>query len=962
MISTRTSIRAGVAAFALVTGMTAVPALAQTAPSETSTNIADTDAVAEGDIVVTGSRIRRDPTDQPSPVITVDEQAIARTGLSSIADTLQRIPSSAGGLNTKFNNSGNFGNPPDGGGVGAGSAAIDLRYLGAKRTLVLVDGLRYVNGASASGIPASVDLNSIPDVMIGRVEVLQSGASPLYGSDAIAGVVNIITKSTQDGFRAQAQYGQFLKENDGETQNYQLSWGNGSSAPVDFVAGGFYIKQQSVSARDRDISQFPNPGQTSCADAIGGCSSYTPLGRFLVNGQNLTLRAPVSGRRAVYDPTLATGDFKAFTAADRFNFAPFNYFLTPSERYGGFINTRAEFSDALNLRVKAVYNRRNSQNQAAFLPLPIGPDAGGGPLTRTISIDVTNPFNPFGRTLNGGGNGQPATYSAIFRRLVEAGQRTYSQTVDTVSLTGTLDGKFELLGRNWYWDASAVLGYNDAKQLFTGNVNVARLQQALGPISQCTAPCVPLNVFGGVGTITPEMLGFIGFDERSRSSQTLNDYTANLSGELFDLPGGPVGIAIGYEHRFQRGSFDPDPIIQAGLGADIPAQAARGQFNVDEIYGEIRLPILKDVPFFSSLELNGAVRHSDYSTFGGNTTLTGGALWKPVSDLLLRGSYAESVRAPSIGELFGAQSRFDQSLADPCSNVAGSPYRASATVRTNCTADGVPASGSYAEPAGQLPVLTGGNTALQPEKSRTLLFGTVYSPRWARGGFLNALSLEFNYYDVKVRDAIAGIPADVLLNRCAFNADALSCAATTRTANGFVSAISGLLLNTGGIRTRGIDGTFNVRTSQTGAGVFGLSVIGNYLLRYQETVPATNGSTTTRYTGFERGSPDQAYPRFKGLATIDWAVGPVTASFTGRFIDNVVEIQNGTELKERLYGDVQFVFRPSFMEQRLALTLGINNVFDKDPPACFSCSLNNYDPTTYDVPGRFGYVRLSYGL
>ena len=928
MISTKTTIRAGVAALALVTG----------------------------------SRIRRDPLDQPSPVITVDEQAIARTGLSSIADTLQRIPSSAGGLNTKFNNSGNFGNPPDGGGVGAGSAAIDLRYLGAKRTLVLVDGLRYVNGASASGIPASVDLNSIPDVMIGRVEVLQSGASPLYGSDAIAGVVNIITKSTQDGFRAQAQYGQFLEQEDGRTQNYQISWGNGSDSAVDFVAGGFYIKQESVSARDRTISQFPNPGQTSCADAIGGCSSYTPLGRFLVNGQNLTLRAPVTGRRPVYDPTLTGGDFRAFTAGDRFNFAPFNYFLTPSERYGGFVNARAELTEAINFRLKAVYNRRNSQNQAAFLPLPLGPDAGGGPLTRIISIDATNPFNPFGRTLSGGGDGQPATYSAIFRRLVEAGQRTYSQTVDTMQVTGTFDGRFELFGRNWYWDASAVVGHNDADQLFTGNVNVARLQQALGPVGQCTGSCVPLNVFGGLGSITPEMLDFIGFDERSRSSQKLNDYTVNLSGELFDLPGGPVGIAVGYEHRYQFGSFTPDPIIQAGLGADIPAQAARGSFNVDEVYGEIRLPILKDVPFFSSLEVNGAVRHSDYSTFGGNTTLTGGALWKPVADLLLRGSYAESVRAPSIGELFGAQSRFDQSLADPCSNVAGSPYRTNATVRTNCAADGVPANGSYAEPAGQLPVLTGGNSALQPEKARTLLFGGVYSPRWARGGVLNALSLELNYYDVKVRDAIAGIPADVLLNRCAFNADALSCAATTRTANGFVSAISGLLLNTGGIQTRGIDGTFNLRTAQTGAGVFGLSVIGNYLLRYQETVPATNGSTTTSYTGFERGSPDQAYPRFKGLATIDWAVGPVTASITGRYIDNVVEIQNGTELKERLYGDAQFVFRPSFLEQRLALTLGVNNLFDTDPPACFSCSLNNYDPTTYDVPGRFGYLRLSYGL
>ncbi|WP_375429109.1 TonB-dependent receptor domain-containing protein [uncultured Sphingomonas sp.] len=961
MIISRTMAMSGGALLAIAVGCHAAPTRAQIAPAEASPNIADDIAPGE-DVIVTGSRIRRDPTDQPSPVVTVDEQAIARTGLSSIADTLQRIPSSAGGLNTKNNNSGNFGNPPDGGGVGAGSATIDLRYLGARRTLVLVDGLRYVNGASASGIPGSVDLNSIPDVMIGRVEVLQSAASPLYGSDAIAGVVNIITRSTQDGFRAQAQYGQYLKENDGDTQNYQLSWGNGSAERVDLVAGAFYVKQGSVSAADRDISQFPNPGQTSCGDPIGGCSSFTPLGRFLVNNQNLTLRGPVTGRRSVYDPTLAGGDFRGFTNGDRFNFAPFNFFLTPNERYGGFVNARAELSDAVNLRIKAIYNRRTSQNQAAFLPLPIGPDAGGGPQTRTISIDATNPFNPFGRTLSGGGDGQPASYSAIFRRLVEAGQRTYSQTVDTMTVTGTLDGRFQMFDRNWFWDASAVLGYNDAKQVFTGNVNIERVQQALGPINQCTGTCVPLNLFGGVGSITPEMLGFIGFDERARSSQRLTDYTANLSGQLFDLPGGPVGIAVGYEHRDQFGSFTPDPLIQAGLGADIPAQAARGRFNVDEVYGEVRLPILRDVPFFSSLEMNGAVRYSDYSTFGGNTTLTGGALWKPVPDLLLRGSYAESVRAPSIGELFGAQSRFDQSLADPCSNVAGSAFRNNATARTNCIADGVPANGSYAEPAGQLPVITGGNAELQPETARTLLFGGVYSPGWARGGFADALSLEVNYYDIKVKDAIAGIPANVLLNRCALGADALSCAATTRTANGFISAINGLLLNTGGIRTKGIDATFNFRTADTGAGVFGLAVIGNYLLRYQETVPATNGTTTTRYTGTERGSPDQAYPRFKGLATIDWAVGPVTASVTGRFIDNVTEIQNSNELKERLYTDAQFIFRPSVLTSRLALTVGVNNLFDKDPQACFSCSLNNYDPTTYDVPGRFGYLRLSYGI
>ncbi|MGJ3629548.1 TonB-dependent receptor [Sphingomonas sp. MMS24-JH45] len=239
MRNARSAILASAAAVALATGLHASPVLAQAAPSEASPNIAD-EGPANDDLVVTGSRIRRDPTDQPSPVVVLDDAAIARTGLSSIADTLQRIPSAAGGLNTKNNNSGNQGNPPDGGGVGAGSAQIDLRYLGAKRTLVLVDGLRYVNGASASGIPGTVDLNSIPDAMIGRVEVLQSGASPLYGSDAIAGVVNIITRSNQDGFKAQAQYGQFLKYNDGGTQNYQLSWGNGSAAPVDLTAGAFY--------------------------------------------------------------------------------------------------------------------------------------------------------------------------------------------------------------------------------------------------------------------------------------------------------------------------------------------------------------------------------------------------------------------------------------------------------------------------------------------------------------------------------------------------------------------------------------------------------------------------------------------------------------------------------------------------------------------------------------------------
>jgi len=211
MITLSARARLGCAVIAIAAA-TASPAFAQpgTTPPDASASQGD------NNVVVTGSRIRRDPLDQSQPVVFVDRADIDRTGLTSTADVLQRLPGSGGALNSRFNNSGNFGNPPDGGGVGAGAAEVDLRYLGSRRVLVLVDGLRYVNGASASGVPGSVDLNTIPTNMIDRIEVLQAGASALYGSDAIAGVVNVITVQQQEGLRASAQYGEF-RHGDGET-------------------------------------------------------------------------------------------------------------------------------------------------------------------------------------------------------------------------------------------------------------------------------------------------------------------------------------------------------------------------------------------------------------------------------------------------------------------------------------------------------------------------------------------------------------------------------------------------------------------------------------------------------------------------------------------------------------------------------------------------------------------------
>ena len=945
----RHSFKRAMLALTLSTGFAwAVPALAQS--TQPPPPPAGTSAAPSGDIVVTGSRIRRDPLDQPAPVVFVDRADLDRTGLVSTAEVLQRIPASGGALNSKFNNSGNFGNPPDGGGVGAGAAEVDLRYLGSKRVLVLVDGLRYVNGASASGVPGSTDLNSIPESMIERVEVLTDGASSIYGSDAISGVVNIITKKNQNGLRASAQYGQYLGKGDGETQNYQLSWGtSGDDDRFSLVVGGNYVRQDSVSSADRSISLFPTPGATSCLG--GGCSSATPLGRFIVLGNNLTLKAPVLTGRPRFDilnPTGPNSDFKAFTTADRFNFAPFNFIQTPVERYGGFANVGVALGETAKLSIKAIYNRRNSKNQAAPLPLFVGPDAGNGNLLDTIVIDQTNPFNPFGTTLNS------TNYNFIGRRFIENGPRRYNQQVDTYYVSATLDGEFTIGGGSWFWDVNGSYGRNKAKQTVLGNVNAANLSRALGPVAQCTGGCVPFNLFGGVGSITQPMIDYVTFTQRDSSVQKLWDFTANISGKLFALPAGDVGLAIGVEHRDQRGQFDPDPVVAAGLGSDIPALPTRGRFNVDEIYGELSVPLLRNTPFFQSLDLSAAARVSDYSTSGSTTTLKGGVNWKPIDDLRLRASYAEGFRAPSIGELFGTPSRFDQEIVDPCSAVGGA---IPAAVRTNCIAQGVPANGSYVQANPQLPVVTGGNRGLDAETSESWVFGAVLSPQ-----SIPRLSLEANYFDIKVRGAIQAIDADTLLGRCTGAADALSCAAISRTNSGAISQIRGLLQNIAGIETDGLDVTLSYRTGETGAGTFGLFWSNTFLFNYAVTVPATGGVTKLNREGTEQGSPDQAFPKYKSTAILDWKLADFGASLTGRYISAVVESQNANKLGRRLYTDLQLTWEPDMFSKRFGFAVGINNLFDKDPPDCISCGLNNFDPTTYDVPGRFGYVRVSYKM
>ncbi|HEX5378602.1 MAG TPA: TonB-dependent receptor [Phenylobacterium sp.] len=909
------------------------------------------------EVVVTGSRIRTSPLEQNQPVIQIGENEVLKTGLSSTADILQRLPVASGGLNSKFNNSGNFGNPPDGGGVGAGAAEIDLRYLSSRRVLVLVDGLRWVPGASASGVPGSVDLNTIPSPMISRVEVLQEGASPIYGSDAIAGVVNIITKKQQDGFQASGQIGGY-GDGDGLSKEFNVSWG-ASQDRTTIVVGGGYIKQESVLSGDRDISKFPSPGATSCLG--GGCSSGTPLGRFIVHDPNtnqdldLTLKNALAvGQRPTYLPASPTGagsSYKIFTPIDRFNFQPYNYIVSPSERTSLFASVTHDFTDTLRLRVRGSYVNRRSANQAAPLPLFVGPDAGNGNLLDTVAVDATNPYNPFGFTL------QQGTYAFIGRRLIENGPRHYEQDVNTWNFTATLEGQIEAAGRTFFWDANAVISRNRAEQTFTGNVNAQRVQQALGPVAGCTGSCVPLNIFGGEGTITPAMLAFIGFTQQDVSEQELHDYSFNITGDLFDLPAGPLGIAAGYEHRENEGFFQPDAIVAAGLSSDIPAQPARGSIDVDEFYTELSVPLIKDAPFFHRLDASVAGRWFDYSTSGRDSTYKAGLAWRPVEDVLVRASWGQGFRAPTIGELFGTASRFDQEVNDPCSNLLAKADN----VKANCIAHGVPAAGTYTQLNPQISVITSGNTRLVPETSEARTYGIVWEPAalktasWASGG-----SIEVTYADIELDDAIQAQNGQTLLDRCAQTGDALSCATITRTVSGAVAGISNPLINIGGIKTRAVDLNILYQSPETSFGRFGVRSNTSFLLEFTEKVPTSTGLAGIKREGTERGSPDQAYPETKSTLSVDWDKGAWGATASARYLSSITEPGAGdNKLDAVTYFDAQVRYAPEFLEG-FSFAAGVNNLFDKDPPGCITCGLNNYDPNAYDAPGRFFYFRLSY--
>ena len=943
------------------------------------------------EVVVTGSRILQSVAQTTQPLSVITAQQIEKTGVASVGDLLQQLTTGGSALNQKFNSSGNFGYPPDGGGIGAGSSQVDLRNLDSKRTLLMVDGLRWVNESSASGVSGSADLNTIPLSIIDHIEVLEDGASSIYGSDAIAGVVNIITRKRADGVEISGYTGEFGKG--GRTSEASFTAGGSSGKFSGLFVASFYNQDQINSSKWWQ-SSVPEP-----VAGIGSGSSATPQGRATFcdpsvpvpnygsctpdqsNFFNVTLNngttTPVWNGS---NPTNPPSTYHNWSGADRFDFALYNLLLTPSQRKALWTGVSFDVSDDVQLYAKGMFNKRNSTNQAAPEPIFVGPYAGTGGLADTTNVSRLNPYNPYGIDLCAVasptcGSGV-ANLGWITRRPLEAVPRIFNQDVDTWYFSGGLRGTLHML-EGLTWDLNYVNSDNRAKQTFTGGYNIAKIGIALGDPAICgrIPGCVPLDLFGGQWRqITPAMLKYILATQIDSSDQTLKLVSANITGTVFHIQDRGAGIAIGAEHRLYDGAFEPDPLRQTGESQDSPAFPVSASYHVNEAYAEFSLPLL------ASLGMSGAARYSDYSTFGSTTTYKGGLRWQPIENFAVRGTYSTGFRAPNLGELYGL-TQFAATLVDPC-GPTGSPVvfpGSKSPYLAGCIAQGVP--NGFQQANTQITTFTGGNPVLNAEKSDSYTAGIVHRAGWAEGhAATDKLSFEANYYNHKVKGAIQAEDIQALLNACvlAGGTDRNLCAPFTRGAGSQLNPPQNFLQNLAEISTSGVDVKAAWLSKPLGLGHFSASLQATRINDYKAVDKL--GQVVQRTVGIEVNN--SAIPRWRANAQLGWGVGGWEVSWNLRFLSAVAEPCGNAQtnipvpgcqdssgafnsslmhgLHSIVYHDLQVAWTDPFRLNGLKLAAGVINLFGADPPVCYSCTLNGYDAGTYDLPGVFWNVRATY--
>ncbi|MGA0607181.1 TonB-dependent receptor plug domain-containing protein [Phenylobacterium sp. VNQ135] len=858
---------------------------------------------AVDEVIVTGSRIKRADIEGVGPVTVVGQKEIAATGIANVENLLQRLPAAAGFGGNQTNAYWSS--------RGWGTATINLRGLGINRTLVLLNGRRLVNGGT--GANSAPDLNTIPTAIIGRIEVLKDGASAVYGTDAVAGVVNIITRDDYDGFDISARYA-LTDEGDGDDRTMDVSYGwQGDRGSLAVAAT--WQKTDAVNMATR--APCPLSGASGQLICLG--SGSTAGGRAsLPTGQVINFTGGNS-----YAPYSA--------ALHGYNGNPFINAVNPIHRVTTGAFGKYELTDTVELFAEALYTWRETEQLSS-----------PGTLTN-LAIAASNPTNPTGQNIN-----------VIQRRLVEGGPRMAFQETDTYQLTGGARGKF---GGDWTWELAANWGRNEGIDGFTNIANRQRVANTIntGVCSFAAGAAIPCADYLGPGDVSQQVVNYILTTTVDHGGNETLNLTGDVTGSLFELPAGPLQVAAGVMYREDKGWRDPDPLIVAGIANSNQQSPIDGSIKAKEAYAEVSVPVVRDLPLMKMVRIDGAIRYSDYKKFGSDTNYKLGLDWTLGWGLRARATWGTAFRAPNVAELFSGLTQGNLTTTDPCSRYSTST---NATLRANCQASGVPA--NYIQPNNTILTTTGGNENLKPETAETLTIGAVWEPEFVPG-----LSLTLDYWTIDIDDAIRSIPGSTKLAVC-YNTPNLAhpfCSPENFTRNsltGEVSFLSSQQVNVGAETVKGVDAA--VRYGWDVRGVRASIDAGVTYLKDYTIIPYPGGAPII-YRGFIGGG-NGGYPKWRGLATFSLDDPKWSATWSVQWIGkardfNAAPTAVGGKTSDVFYNNAQFQYR---VTDQATVAVGVDNIFEPDVPYIASYTDGNTDTMTYDLLGRRGYVRLTYSF
>jgi outer membrane receptor protein involved in Fe transport len=928
------------------TGTTA----AQPAVTEQAQDLSDADFAklaeqqAEEIIVVTGSTIGRKTLTTPAPLTVLNRESLIAAGKSTVGDIIQFLPAQTNGINAQTNNGGD------------GSTRVDLRGLGAARTLTLINGRRVVS--SGNGANSSVDLNTIPLAVIDRVEVLKDGASAVYGSDAIGGVVNVITRTDFTGSEANVYTGG-AQRGDGFVYDASFVTGYNSDSKngnIMFSAG--VQKQSPVFAGDRSFSSYDKTYDYATRTEVRGGSTAAPGGRINakaidINGDGKPDTVNLCGDGVQFCTSDGKGGYRPFlTPDDLYNFQPVNYLYTPSARYNLYGAGQYKLRPEVSTFFEASYMNRASDQQLA-----------SEPFSNAVPISKDSMYNPLGGDILG-----------YQRRLDEFGPRSTVEAVNNFRIVAGLQGSVPNdvdLFKNFKWDVSYNYGRNDGEVRNQGNLIKSRLANALGPsfinaqgVPTCGTPakpiagCVPMNILGPVGSIDSAAKQYVTFTGVRSGYSEQQAVSAGAHGRLLTLPNnGDLSLAVGGDFRKESGGTTPDPLTATGDTTGNAQAPTQGSYDVVEGFGELSLVPVSGKPLADWLELDLAARAFRYNTFGSGVTWKAGVLFRTFNGISLRGTYSTAFRAPSVIELYQGKADSFPATADPCdTKPRGTTIALDPMVAAQCAAQGVPSNASFG--TAQQRTQIGGNINLEAETAKVITAGVVFEPPQVKG-----LSFTADYWKIDIDNAIQALGATVILASCYNHGVQQFCDQIHRnpTLGNAIDYIDNPVQNVGGTATSGVDFAAGYEHKFESLGRFREVAEAQYLLKYNL------DNVTQVLHGLSRYDLG-ARPRFKANFSSMWQhPSGVGAGFSMRYVGPFKECDqnncNGGAMSrdvERWYkADVFASYGFKSAAGGTTLAVGVNNVMDRNPPLIYIGFQADSDAATYDYMGRFMYARLT---